>query len=124
MSSCDYAFTGTGEGTSFWPWIIALILLFILIIAILLCVAALMEHRSKHHGRKTHGTDQNFDAPHVLNKRPRGVPSGPMEYDYDGRSNNFIGHERSDTYTGQERSQYRGTDQFDTRSKCVIISKS
>ena len=51
------------------------------------------------------------DAPHVVNKRPRGVPTGPMEYDYDRKTDNLF-----------RRSDFRGTDQFDTRGKVLQIN--
>lgn len=102
-SACDYTFTGTGEGSSFWPWILALVLLFILLIALLLCIAAIVQMRStrKHRAR---GLTRPDEAPHVVNKRPRGVPTGPMEYDFDRRTDNLF-----------SRSDFRGTDHFDTR---------
>jgi hypothetical protein len=117
-SQCDYTFTGTGEATSFWPWILALILLFILLIALLLCIAAIIQHRSKHFGRTAHGYDKHQDAPHVLNKRPRGVPTGPTEYKYD-RDDYFLSNdqrygERS-RYTASNRSRFTGNDPYDTR---------
>lgn len=108
-SACDYTFTGTGEGSSFWPWILALVLLFILLIALLLCIAAIVQMRStrKHRAR---GTTQPKDAPHVLSGRPRGVPTGPMEYDYDRKTDNLF-----------SRSNFHGNDPYDTRGKIYIL---
>ncbi|CAI2384727.1 unnamed protein product [Moneuplotes crassus] len=106
-SECDYVFTGTGSGTSFWPWIIGLLLLFILLIAALLCCATIIGRRKRHYGRKTAGLERDRDAPHIVNKRPRGVPSGPMEYDF--FSNN-------ESLNRDHRSQYGSTSNYGTRT--------
>lgn len=111
-SACDYTFTGTGEAASFWPWIIALVLIFILLIILLLCIAAIFQLRHKGKGRKPIGATYDREAPHVLNKRPRGVPTGPMEYDY-SRKTDYIGGV-------DNRQSWRGNDPYDTRGKCSI----
>lgn len=107
QSACDYTFTGTGTGSSFWPWVLALVLIFILLIALLLCIAAIIQRNSHHEPLRAQGAHIEREAPHVLNKRPRGVPSGPAEYDPNSR--------RDTGYYQQTRSEFRGTDQYDTR---------
>lgn len=118
-SNCDFTFTGTGDGSSFWPWILAMILIFILIIALLLCIAAIIQHRSKHHGRVARGYDKDREEPHVLGHRPRGTATGPMEYKYDRPNENLFGG-IGNTNENYGRSNFNGTDRYDTRSKHLI----
>jgi hypothetical protein len=115
-SNCDFTFTGTGDGSSFWPWILAMILIFILIIALLLCIAAIIQHRSKQHGRVARGYDKDREEPHVLGHRPRGTATGPMEYKYDRPNENIFGG-NGNTNQSHGRSNFNGTDHYDTRSK-------
>ena len=113
-STWDYTFVGTGTGTSFWPWIIALILVFILLIAIILWVAAIIQRNAMSEPRRTFGPSNETEAPHVLGKRPRGVPGGPMEYEGEFRGDRS-GVRGTDNSIG--RSDFRGNDPYDTRGK-------
>ena len=64
--------------------------------------------------RRTFGPSNETEAPHVLGKRPRGVPGGPMEYEGEFRGDRS-GVRGTDNSIG--RSDFRGNDPYDTRGK-------
>lgn len=99
-SHCELAFTGTGTTSSFWPWVIALLLILMILIFAILCIAAIVQRNALTEPRRAMGPNYEREAPHIINKRPRGVSVGPMEYDTDYRA---------------ERSLPRGTDRMPAR---------
>lgn len=107
-SGCDYTFTGTGAGASFWPWILALILIFILLIACLLCIAAFLQRRAMRKPTRAMGANKESENPHIINRRPRGVPYGHMEYD--------IGTNVQQDALFRERQDFYGDDRYDPHS--------
>ena len=99
-SQWEFTFTGTGTTSSFWPWIIGILLALMILIFVILCIAAIVQRNALTQPRRALGPNYEREAPHVLNKRPRGVPVGPMVYDTDFRA---------------ERSLPRGTDRMTNR---------
>ena len=67
---------------------------------------------------RVYGQTNEIDAPHVLNKRPRGVPSGPMEFDSDFRGDKSAAR---GTDLSAARSDFRGNDPYDTRGKLLVL---
>lgn len=63
---------------------------------------------------RSFGQINEVEAPHVLNKRPRGMPSGPMEFSSEFRGDRSAMH---GTDLSAARSDFRGNDPYDTRGK-------
>ena len=74
----------------------------------MLCLAAILQRNSYKEPRRAQGAFVEREAPHVLNRRPRGVPSGHMEYDSTTR--------RDTGGLFPDRSDFRGTDPYDPRA--------
>ena len=101
-SETKYTFVGTKTESSFWPWIIALILIFLALIAIVFCLALYITKQSQLQ-TSTHAY-QPENAPYVLNQKPRGYMS-----QQDEQYNNNPAELREEV----RREELRGKDNFD-----------